>query len=412
MKRLLILVVAMLTATMTDARADWPQWGGPNRNFVVEARDLPTVWPNSRPAEIWRRRLGDGYSGIAAVDGVLYTMYRSGDSAEAVIAIEAETGKTSWEYTQTAEVWPGYLSGYGLGPHSTPLVHEDRVYATGVRGVLLCLDRRKGKLIWAHDLWEEFGGTKLARGYASSPIAYGKTIIVPTGGKGRSIIAFDQTSGAVVWESTSFKNAFSSPILIDLDGSTQLVVLMAREVTGLDPDTGQLLWSHPHYTRYDINASTPVWGGDNTLFISSAYDSGSRGIKLSREGDKIAVEELWHQRKMQVQHGNAIRLGDTVYGSSGDFGPAFLVSVNIHTGELLSRQRGFAKATLIAAGDQVIVLDEDGQLAIATAQGDSIAIHDSATIFDDRSWTVPTLVGSTLYARNQKEIAAFDLGKR
>ena len=408
-----ILIVSMLLVLGGGpARADWPQWGGPNRNFQVDARDLPTTWPDSRPKEVWRRRLGDGYSGIAAVEGVLYTMYRSGESSEAVIALDAETGQTRWEYSQKSVLFPGYNKTYGPGPHATPLVLRDKVYATGVQGTLMCVNRTTGKLIWDRELWEEFGGTKLARGYASSPIAHKQTVIVPSGGRGKSIIAFDQASGNVIWESASFKNSFNSPILINFDGSTQLVVFMARVVTGLDPDTGRVLWSHPHSTKYDINASTPIWGDDNILFISSAYDTGSRAIRLSRKNGEISTEELWYQRKMQIQHGTAIRLGDTVYGSSGDFGPAFLVSIDIHTGELLSRQRGFGKANLVAAGNQVIILDEDGQLAIAAAQGDSLAIQDSATILYDRSWTPPTLVGTTLYARNQIEIAAFDLNAR
>lgn len=405
-----LLVVTLLVGLVGSVDADWPQWGGPNRDFRVEGRDLPTTWPNSRPKELWRRRLGDGFAGIAAVDGVLYTMYRSGETAEAIVALDAATGKTQWEYAQKSVLWSGHVWDYGPGPHATPLIVDERVYATGVQGTLLCVARKDGKLLWKRELWDEFGGTKVNRGYASSPVAYKQTVIVPSGGKNRSIIAFDQATGDVVWQSASFRNSFSSPKLIDVEDVPQLVTFMAREVTGLDPDDGRVLWSHPHTTRWDINAMTPIWGDDNTLFISSAYGSGSRGIEVRRDGDTVTAKELWHQSKMQIMHGSAIRLGDTIYGSSGGFGPAFLVSLDIRTGKLLSRQRGFAKANLIAAGNQVIILDGDGQLAIATAQGDSLAVHDSATIFDDRSWTGPTLVGTTLYARNQSEIAAFDLG--
>tara|TARA_Y100000588_G_scaffold22702_1_gene22896 strand:- start:4953 stop:6197 length:1245 start_codon:yes stop_codon:yes gene_type:complete len=391
--------------------ADWPQWGGPNRDFRVKTSDLATDWPDGRPEELWRRRLGDGYAGITVVDDDLFTMYRKGETTEVVVAIDAATGETRWEYTQEAPEWPQHIRGYGLGPLVTPLVVDDRVFVVGIRGTLLCLNRKKGQLLWRQDLWEDFNGTRLERGYASSPIAYGETLIVPSGGRGKSVIAFDQSTGKVVWESGNFENAYSSPILIEHGGSSQVVVFMANEVAGFDADDGRFLWSHPHRTRYDINASTPIWGSDNTLFISSAYDTGSRAIGLEFKDEIIATRELWYQKRMQIQHGTAIRLGDTIYGSSGDFGPKFLVSVDVHSGELLSRQRGFAKANLIASGNQVIILDEDGQLGIATAHGDSLAIHDTATILYDRSWTVPTLVGTTLYARNQREIAAFNLGK-
>ena len=90
------------------------------------------------------------------------------------------------------------------------------------------------------------------------------------------------------------------------------------------------------------NITTPVFDGKDTFFASSAYDSGSRAIKLAKKDGRIVPEELWYSRKMRVHHGNVILIGDYVYGSTGTFAPAFLAAVNINTGEIPWRERGFA----------------------------------------------------------------------
>lgn len=315
MKRLVFGAIASLgfSAQPVDAE-DWPQWGGPSRDFRLVERELATHWPDNRPPELWRRRLGDGYSAISVVDDVLYTMYRSGKGTEAVITLDGATGKTIWEYEQTALPWERHNNTYGPGPHVTPLVLGDHVYAVGVNGTLVCLLKKDGARVWKQEIWKELGGNTLNRGYASSPVAYEDTIILPVGGQGRGVVAFDQKTGKVAWESEGFANSFSSPTLIDVDGQTQVVAFLARGVVGLDPNSGKTLWKHPHQTKYDINAMTPVWGPDNILFILSAYDSGSRAVKLEqKDGDTKAVE-VWAERKMQVQHGNAIRLSNTICG--------------------------------------------------------------------------------------------------
>ena len=120
-------------------------------------------------------------------------------------------------------------------------------------------------------------------------------------------------------------------------------------------------------------------------------------------------EELWYSRKMRVHHANAIPLGDYVYGSSGDFGPAFFMGVNVRTGEIVWRERGFAKSTCVYADGKLILLDEDGQLALATATPQGLTVHSKCKLTERYSWAAPTLVGTKLYLRDRKNILALDL---
>jgi outer membrane protein assembly factor BamB len=249
------------------------------------------------------------------------------------------------------------------------------------------------------------------RGYACSPLAYGDTVILPIGGHGQGVAAFRQSDGSVVWKNQDFALAPASPILINLDGEDQLVVFTGDRVVGLDPRNGNLLWSHPHETNHGLNISTPVWGEGNLLFCSSAYNGGSRVIRLSRVDGKTMAEELWFNNRLRLHFGNAIRIGDLVFGTSGDFGPAFFAALDIQTGEEAWRERGFGRSQMVYADGKLIIVDEDGDLALATPSPEGLQVHARMEALTENAWTPPTLVGTTLYLRDRKSIRALDLGE-
>ncbi len=419
------------TASDQGARADrsenpsaaaWRQWGGPNRNFIVEAQPLADAWPESGPPVRWSRPLGLGHSAIVADEGRLFTMYRPGNARaklgpwggeEVVAALDAKTGATIWEHR-----YPSKLQdfSFGAGPHSTPLIVGDRLFTIGTNRELFAFDGRTGKVLWSHDLVTAFNSPPLLirpvvkAGYGCSPIAYRDTIICSVGGPGQSVMAFRQSDGAVVWKSGHFLTSEAPPILIQIGGREQLVIVGGGTVNGLDPVTGTVLWSHPHDPGNDLNCSTPLWGDDNILFFSSAYKAGSRAIRLRQEGTATIPEELWFTNRVRFMFLNAIRVGDYIYGTTGDFGPSFLTALDVKTGKTAWQHRGFGRASLVHAGGKTIILDEDGDLALTRVTPEGATVISQAKVFDTTSWSVPTLVGTTLYARDREKIVALDLG--
>lgn len=407
--RILSLVACILCTSATVAQAQWPQFGGPNRDFTSPSTGLAIQWPDGGPKKLWSRKLGNGYSGIAVDGGTLYTMYRAGND-EVVIALDAGTGDTKWEHRYSVPAPKGLDKSYGVAPRSTPLVLSDRLVTLGITAKMRCLDKKTGKVLWSHDLLKEYQASPLMWGYASSALAYKNSVIVPVGGDGHGVMAFDLQSGAVLWSKHDFRNAYCSPMMINVDGQEQLLVFMVPGVFGLDPANGDLLWSYPHVTSYGVNASQPVWGDDGLLFISSDYGTGSRALRLTRTGARTKVEEVWTQKKMRVHFGSVIRVGDLIYGSSGGNGPVFFAAVNAKTGEMAFRHRGLlAKAQLLFADGKLILLDEDGQLVIATPTHDGLTIHARAALLDGVAWTAPSLAGKKLYLRDKMKIMALEL---
>ena len=406
-------------ADVASAKGDWLQWGGAGRNFMPDATGLAASWPPGGPKKLWGRALGEGHSSILVEDGHLYTMYRPlgalsavrRSQEEVVAAIDAASGKTIWEFKYPAPT-DGLDFSQGAGPHSTPLIVGNRIYATSTRKELFALDKATGQRVWAHDFMKEYNAPSPGRGYTCSPILYNGTIIVTVGGPGQAIAAFNQQSGALVWKAGDFEMAPASPILIDVDGQQQLVLFAGERVAGLDPANGRMLWSRAHKTDWGLNISTPVWSpADHLLFISSAYGSGSRVLELHQAGGTTTATEKWFNQRMRVHIGTVMHIGDYVYGASGDFGPSFLTAVELKTGKIAWQDRSFGRAQLLYADGKLIVLDEDGNLGLATVSPQGLKVLARAPVLEHLSWTPPTLAGTTLYVRDRKTIAAFALGK-
>jgi len=401
-----------------QAPAGWPQWGGANRDFVVDSHGLANTWPSGGPKKLWGRALGEGHSAIALDSGRLYTMYRplgmlsmvKRSEEEIVIAIDASTGKTIWEH-KYASPTSGVDYSEGAGPHSTPLVTADRVYATGSRKEVMALNKADGSLVWSHDLIKEYAATAPDRGYSCSPLLYDGNVIVSVGGPHQALAAFNAKTGALVWKKGDFEHSPNSPLVIDVDGQKQILFFAGDLVAAVSPATGDTLWTYPHKTDWGLNISTPLWSpADHLLFVSSAYSSGSRVLELHQSAGKTTVTQKWFNNRMRIHIGTAIRIGGAIYGSSGDFGPAFLTAVDVTSGKILWQDRTFARAQLLYADGKLVILDEDGTLGLATPGSDGLRVLAKASVMQNLAWTPPTLVGTRLYARDRKTIAAFDLG--
>lgn len=402
-----LLVFVTLAISATPALADWPQWGGPNRNFIVESPKLADTWPEDGPKSVWRRSLGSGYSAIVADADRLYTMHRDGDE-DVVVALNPRDGETIWTHRYEARTLPNQVLRFGTGPNATPLLVDDRIVTVGFTGKMNCLRAETGEPIWSHDLIAEFGGKVQEFGYASSPLLYDGAIIMLVGGSDAGVVAFRPADGEVAWKSPTYDISYASPIHINVDGQDQIVFMASEEVIGIEPGTGKKLWSAPCVNQYKNNCTDPVWGPDNLLWVATQMDGACRTLRLSQKNGETSVEKVWENDKVRVFHWNAIRVGDWVYASIGDQ-VTFLSAVNARTGEVAWQERGFHKANAIYADNKLIFVDENGTLAMAAVSPEKLEIRGKTPLLEKVAWTAPTLLGTTLYVRDAKEIVALDL---
>jgi outer membrane protein assembly factor BamB len=379
------------------ASAQWPQWGGPDRNFHSSATGLAEKWPEAGPRRVWERDLGPGYSSIVVDGGRLFTMVQSLDG-EVVVALDAETGATLWEHR--------YLTPTSQPPNATPTLAGGRVYTFGYSGMLSALEQDTGKLVWSHDLAQEYEVKRPEFGFASSPLVHGESLILPVGGAGHGVMAFALADGKLLWHQHDLEEIYASPLRIDVEGEAQVVVLAAGQLIGLDPKTGAGLWREP--LEGDQNIATPVWCSDKLLCVT-AGSGGSFGLRFSKADGKTQVQRVW-KSDVQIAQTTVVRAGDHLYGSTGQ-DPFYVTAIHAGTGEIVWKEPGFSVANLVAADGKILILDAEGALGLATASPEAWKVSSRVTALQPQSFTAPTVAGKTLYLRDLKKIVALDLGE-
>ena len=161
-------------------------------------------------------RSGQGWSGVAIVNGWAVTMEQLGNE-ECISCYALEDGKLQWrhQYVQRHED----TAGMGKpGPRATPTIADGKVYAQGAAGKVVCLEGSTGKLIWEQDVCDLLKIERVARktldgydyfvesspltwGRAGSPLVLDDVVIVPgggpTGGPFQTLLALDKETGEI-----------------------------------------------------------------------------------------------------------------------------------------------------------------------------------------------------------------------
>ncbi|MFK7789894.1 MAG: PQQ-binding-like beta-propeller repeat protein [Phycisphaeraceae bacterium] len=320
----LALAAAFLILLQPAFAGDWPEFQGPNRDGVVPNAEILTDWPDAGPTVVWTQDVAPGFGGAAVVGDTVYLLDRNGIKGDRFRAINLHTGKKNWAIDYDA---PGRLSYDGA--RSTPTLGDGpagpRAYTVGPLGHITCFDVVKGEILWQKHM-DDFHAAPPKWGWSQSPLLVGNLIIVQPMTDDAGLVALNQGTGEVAWQSKSIgREGYASPRQVRLAGTDMLITFTSTQVTGLNPKTGDILWA---YDNIPVKRAipTPAVVGDNKLFITAGYDSGSALIEIQKQGVVFGVKEI----KRDLAHGgqihSALPVGEHLY-------------VNLNTNENL-RQRG------------------------------------------------------------------------
>lgn len=387
---------------------DWPQWRGPNRDGFSSEKDLAESWPEKGPEVHWRIPVGEGYSGVAVSNGLLFSMWDEAES-QYLFCMDARNGKEIWRL----KIGNSFKDGWGNGPRSTPVVDNTMVYVTSAHGRLLAVNVSDGKALWSHDLPTEFGGRIPDHGYSSSPLVEGDKLFVEVGGKeGYSFVAFSKSTGEVIWHSQTDEPSYSSPIAVTMQNTRQIVFLSAAGLFSVSPEDGRLYWRYDWEarcpaTKLPTNIATPIFIAPDKIFISGGYGTviGAAVVRLQKRGEQFSVEELWNSKAMRNVINASVFYENHIYG----FDNNKLTCVDVMTGEVRWKIRGFQRGSLIVANGHLIVLGERGKLAMVEASSIEFKEISSVQLLDGICWTSPSLANGKLYLRNHEEMTALNL---
>ena len=398
----LIAVAALLLLTQAPVLlADWPGLWGPARNGTTPGR---LTLSSSEPKVLWRRPVGGGYSEIAVHGNRAFTMELH-DGVDYVTAVDAASGRELWR-VRVGATYRGH-GGSDDGPISTPAVEGNDLFALGPHGQLIAIDVASGKERWRHDLVSALGATAPTWGFAASPLIEGTLVIVPTGGpQSRGLLAFDRSTGKLVWNASVSKfTGYASAVSATVGGVRQVITVATDSVYAVAPADGRVLWTAPGPGSQGEVANSPlVLPGDRVL-VSNWDQSVLFGV--SRTDGQFTTREIWRSPRLRASNGPTIYLNGALYGFSG----AFLTGVNADTGEERWRERSGA-GTVIAVGNQLLFLSQDsGELQVAAVTPEAFTVQGRARVLTPgvRAVTGPSFADGRLFVRNLKEIVAIQV---
>jgi outer membrane protein assembly factor BamB len=388
---------------------DWPQWRGPARDGASRETGLLAEWPADAASRlrVWQKPGGGGFGTLAVARGRAVALLQKGPE-ESVVCWDALTGKELWSFRYLCR----YVNPYGSGPRSTPSIDGDRVYTVGATGIMHCLkldpQGPAGEAVWRKDLLQQFGASNLRWGVSFSPLVVGDLVYTNPGGPGgKSLVALDKRTGAVAWQTGDDPAGYSSPVLATLAGRPQVVFFTGSGLVAVTPDRGEVLWRYPWETEHGANIATPITAGDY-VFISSGYGRGCTVVKVEASGGALQARKVYENLEMCTHFSTCVRQGDYLYG----FHEKQLRCLELRTGKVRWKQRGFDKGSLLIADGKLIILGEEGKLALAEATPEGYRERSSFQLFESRSWTVPVLAGGRLYVRDESQVVCLDLRKR
>jgi outer membrane protein assembly factor BamB len=380
------LLILLATSLSSLEALDWPQWRGVHQDGISRDANWFAGWP-AHPKPAWSAQIGVGFSSVAVVQGRVFTIGNK-DDVDVVSCLDAETGRLIWAHSYPCPLEPRFYEG---GPSSTPTVHDGRVYTFSKKGHLFALAADDGNVLWFRNLGEELQLELPEWGLAGSPLVHDELIILNAGGAGTAV---HKDTGEIVWTSSPARSGYATPVRFEFQGRPAVAIFSAKALVAVNPTTGQLLWEHPWESPRDINAADPIISGDK-IFISS--ESGSALLRMREDG----VTVVWNHRDIMRNYFNpAVLIDGHLYGIDGTtHRPTTLTCLDLHTGEVRWSQPNFGSGALMAAGEQLIILDR-GELIIVEASPHRFTSLARAQVLGGKCWTVPVLAGGGIYGRN------------
>ena len=386
---------------LTAREPEWPGFRGPNRDGVVRGSQISTDWSGAPPVQMWHRPIGPGWSSFAVSGDLLYTQEQRGDD-EIVACYRVSTGAPVWQHRDAVRFWE---SNGGAGPRATPTLSHGRVYAFGATGLLNVLDAATGAVIWSHNVASDAGREVPMWGFASSPLVIDDEVVVAASGK---LGAYDLATGARRWLGPDGASSYSSPHRVTIDGVTQIVLLTSNGATSVATANGATLWQHAWAEGSTI--VQPAVTADGDVLINAITGTGGSGIRrlaVTRKPDGWHADERWTSNGLKPYFNDFVVHKGYAYGFDG----SILSSIDLADGKRAWKGGRYGDGQLILLADQdlLLVVSEDGELALVSATPEQFKEVARVPALEGKTWNHPVLIGQTLLVRNGEEMAAYRL---
>jgi outer membrane protein assembly factor BamB len=405
LKLFLILIAGMFFSVNSVFAQKNFQWGGPDRNCIYPENNLLIKWPENGPKLIWGYdSLGIGYSSPAVVDDCIYITGLV-DSTGYLYAFN-HSGKLLWKKAYGKEWKKDYP-----GTRSTPLIYDGLGYVYSGTGIIYCFDLKNRNIKWTVDLFKQYGSKEVRFGMAENMLIYEDKLYCTPGGEETNIIAINRKTGELIWKSKGLgePSGYCSPLIVDHNHKKYLITITAKSIISLDPNTGNLYWGlntnidYPH----GIHGNIPVYN-NGYLFAMNGWGYGSAMFKIAQDGN--SAKQVWKSKYHDLEHGNVILMGNTIYGS--DYTSKKFICTDWETGAVLDSINDLSPSTVVAANGLIYCFTYNGELALLKPTAKSIEVISRFSVpGKKRNDHIATTVinKGKMYIRYDKSLWVYDI---
>jgi outer membrane protein assembly factor BamB len=387
---------------VTNSTPEWPGFRGPARDNTIHGSRIETDWSRKSPVALWRRPIGPGWSSFAVDGNLVYTQEQRGDD-EIVSCYNLTTGAPVWVHRDAARFWE---SNGGAGPRGTPTLSNGRIYTFGATGIVNALDARTGSVVWSRNAASDTNVETPGWGFSSSPLIFDDLVIVAPSG---TLAAYDVSTGKLRWSTPPRGGSYSSPHLVTLDRVAQVLLLTGAGIIGVAPADGTLLWEHK-WEQSGVTIVQPALAANGDVLIGAGDAMGGVGIRrlaVSHGPGGWTVEERWTSAGLKPYFNDFVVHKGHAFGFDG----SILASIDLTDGKRKWKGGRYGHGQLVLLSDQdlLLVLSEEGELALVSATADQFRELARVPAIDGKTWNHPVLIGDVLLVRNGEEMAAFRL---
>lgn len=407
---IMILAVSPLSSSLSlGAEAElaiWPQWRGPTRDGQIAETTWPARLNERNLRKLWSKPLGPSYSGPIVSEDLVFVTETKDESIEVVRAFDRATGEEVWSTQWSGAIKvPFFAKANGDWIRSTPAYDGERLYVAGMRDVLVCLDATTGDEVWKIDFVEQLETPLPDFGFVCSPLVVGDFVYVQAGGGAAKV---DKRTGEIVWRSLEdgggmFGSAFSSPVLATLNGQPQLVVQTRTKLAGVEPLSGDVLWSQEVPAFRGMNILTPTVINDAVL--TSSYGGKTFLFDVPETGTEEAEATPIWTNKSQGYMSSPVVIGNYAYLHLKN---QRFTCIDLSTGESTWTTTPFGKYwSMVANGSRILALDERGDLLLIQANPEEFELIDELHISDEPTWAHLAVSGDELFIRDLHGITVY-----
>ncbi|MBX3179453.1 MAG: PQQ-like beta-propeller repeat protein [Candidatus Hydrogenedentes bacterium] len=381
---------------------DWPGFRGDRRDGRNRVSTFGVDWAANPPVELWRRPIGLGWSSFTVIGDYCFTQEQRGED-EVVVCYDANTGEEVW----INAVQERFSEVMGDGPRATPEYRNGKLFTQGATGILQCIDAATGETIWRRDLKEDAGIGIPRWGFSSSPLAHGELVIAYNGaGDGKSLIAYNQADGAIVWTAGKGHNGYSSPHFGEVAATPHIFMNSNYGIEAFDPATGALLWEQEWDLKNNPRVAQPFVLDLYNIYAGTGQRKGIRMIKVWKEGDALVPRTNYTSERFRPYFNDYVHHDGYLYGFDGT---RFACMETTDGSVRFTGERWGGQVLLLNEMDMLIVLTEAGEVVLVAAYPSFVDIRGRFQALSSKTWNHPVVAHGKLFVRNDREAVCYAL---